>query len=200
MHTADEVNPDRRRFLTASATVVGGVGAAFVAVPFLASWSPSERAQAAGAPVEVDISRLESGARLVVEWRGKPVWLVRRTDAMLETLPEVQDELRDPDSSESVQPEYTQNEYRAREDHSSVLVILGVCTHLGCSPLYRPDQAPADLGPDWKGGFFCPCHGSRFDLAGRVYLGVPAPTNLEIPPYMFLSDTRILVGEDSEAA
>jgi ubiquinol-cytochrome c reductase iron-sulfur subunit len=200
MHTADEANPDRRRFLTASATVVGGVGAAFIAVPFLSSWSPSERAQAAGAPVEVDISKLEPGARVTVEWRGKPVWVVRRTDAMLDALPGVADQLRDPDSSESLQPDYTLNEFRARESHPDVLVLLAICTHLGCVPLFRPDQAPADLGPDWKGGFFCPCHGSRFDLAGRVYRGVPAPTNLEIPPFMFLSDTRVLVGDDSEAA
>lgn len=200
MHTADEVNVDRRRFLTATATVVGGVGVAFVAVPFLASWSPSERAQAAGAPVEVDISKLEPGARLVVEWRGKPVWVVNRTESMMETLPEVRDELRDPDSLQSEQPPYATNPYRARESHENVLVVIGICTHLGCVPLYRPEQAPADLGPNWLGGFFCPCHGSRYDLAGRVFTGVPAPLNLVIPPYMYLSDTRVLVGDDSEAA
>ncbi|MDX1606807.1 MAG: ubiquinol-cytochrome c reductase iron-sulfur subunit [Candidatus Competibacterales bacterium] len=200
MHTADEVNVDRRRFLTASATVVGGVGAAFVAVPFLASWSPSRRAQAAGAPVEVDISKLEPGARLVVEWRGKPVWVVNRTEGMMETLPEVSDELRDPDSSASEQPPYAQNPARARENNPQILVVVGICTHLGCSPLYRPEPGGEELGADWLGGFFCPCHGSKFDLSGRVYTGVPAPTNLVIPPYQYLSDTRLLVGSDSEAA
>ena len=200
MHTAEEFNPDRRRFLTASAVVVGGVGAAFVAAPFLVSWEPSQRAQAAGAPVEVDISKLEPGAMLRVEWRGKPVFVVNRSEDMLATLPQVRDKLRDPDSSESIQPEYATNPYRAREDYPDVLVTLGVCTHLGCAPQYRPEVAPADLGPDWQGGFFCPCHGSLFDLAGRVYSGVPAPTNLTIPPYQYLGDTRLLVGEDSEVS
>ncbi len=200
MHTVDEVNLNRRRFLTASAAVVGGVGAAFVAVPFLASWSPSERAQAAGAPVDIDISRLEPGAMLVVEWRGRPVWVVNRTDAMLYALSELEPRLRDPDSMSSIQPSYATNQFRAREDSPNVLVMLGVCTHLGCSPIYRPEIAPADLGPDWLGGFFCPCHGSRFDIAGRVYRGVPAPTNMEVPPHMYLTETQLRVGEDSGAA
>lgn len=200
MSTAEMVNLDRRRFLTASATVVGGVGAAFVAVPFLASWSPSEKAQAAGAPVEVDISRLEPGSRVVVEWRGQPVWVVNRTDVMLEALPELAGELRDADSSDSIQPAYTQNLYRAREEFPNIFVVIGVCTHLGCSPAYRPEVAPEDLGPAWRGGFFCACHGSRFDMAGRVYRAVPAPTNLVIPPYIFIDDTRVLVGEDTEVA
>ncbi len=200
MSTAEMVNHDRRRFLTASATVVGGVGVAFVAVPFLASWAPSERARAAGAPIEIDISRLEPGARVVVEWRGRPVWVLNRTEAMLASLPEVVGDLRDPESNESQQPPYTQNSIRAREAMPNIFVVIGVCTHLGCSPQYRPEIAPDDLGPNWKGGFFCACHGSRFDLAGRVYRGVPAPTNLVIPPYTFISDTRVLVGEDSEAA
>jgi ubiquinol-cytochrome c reductase iron-sulfur subunit len=187
----------KRRFLTAAATVVGGVGVAFLAVPFIKSWLPSERAQAAGAPVEVDISKLESGARLTVEWRGKPVWLVRRTSQMLENLPTLDDQLRDPKSEQSEQPSYAKNEYRSIKP--DLLVMVGICTHLGCSPTYRPDQAPADLGPDWKGGFFCPCHGSKFDLAGRVYKGVPAPLNMVVPPYKFISDTRVLVGVGSEA-
>jgi len=200
MHTADGVNVDRRRFLTATATVVGGVGTVFMAVPFLASWSPSERAKVIGAPTEADISKLEEGASMRVEWRGQGIFIVRRTPAMLESLNEVADELRDPDSAESIQPGYATNPFRAREDQKDVLVMIGNCTHLGCLPSYRPEVAPEDLGPDWKGGFFCPCHGSRFDLAGRVYSGVPAPTNLSIPPYKYLSDTRILVGDDSEAA
>ena len=200
MSTAEMVDHDRRRFLTTSATVVGGVGVAFAAVPFLASWAPSERAQAAGAPVEIDISRLEPGARIVVEWRGRPVWVINRTEDMLATLPELVGELRDPQSNESQQPPYTQNLVRARDAMPHMFVAIGICTHLGCSPQYRPEIAPADLGPNWKGGFFCACHGSRYDLAGRVYRGVPAPTNLVIPPYKFLSDTRILVGDDSEAA
>jgi len=198
MHTADEFNPNRRRLLVAAAGGVGVVGAAFVAVPFLKSWQPSERAQAAGAPVEVDISKVEPGSMLTVEWRGKPVWLVNRTEKMLEALPTVEDDLRDPNSEMDQQPPYAQNMYRSRRPE--MLVMVGICTHLGCSPTYRPEFAPADLGPDWKGGFFCPCHGSRFDLAGRVYQGVPAPTNMVVPPYMFVDDTRVLVGNDEEAA
>jgi ubiquinol-cytochrome c reductase iron-sulfur subunit len=197
--TIDEVDLGRRRLLTAAATVVGAVGVGFAAVPFVSSWLPSERAQAAGAPVEVDISKLEPGARITVEWRGKPVWVVNRTEAMIEALSSLDNQLRDPNSSESIQPEYAKNETRALKP--GLLVMVGICTHLGCSPTFRPEPAPADLGPAWKGGFFCPCHGSKFDLAGRVYNGVPAPTNMEIPPYMFLDDTRVLVGSDeSEAA
>jgi len=198
MHTADEFNPNRRRVLVAAASGVGVVGAAFVAVPFLKSWQPSERAQAAGAPVEVDISKIEPGSMLTVEWRGKPVWLVNRTEKMLEALPTVENDLRDPDSEVDQQPPYAQNLYRSRRPE--LLVMVGICTHLGCSPTYRPEFAPADLGADWKGGFFCPCHGSRFDLAGRVYQGVPAPTNMVVPPYMFVDDTRVLVGNDEETA
>ncbi len=200
MHTADEVNLHRRRFLTASATVVGGVGTAFVLSPFLASWTPSQQAQVAGAPVEVDISKLEPGARVTVAWRGKPVWIVNRTQQMMATLPMLDSQLRDPESQESAQPAYARNEYRARTEHAAHLVMVGICTHLGCSPLYRPEVAPEDLGPGWKGGFFCPCHGSRYDLAGRVYKDVPAPLNMEVPPYKYLSDTRVLVGDDSEKA
>jgi ubiquinol-cytochrome c reductase iron-sulfur subunit len=199
MSTVDDVDLGRRRFLTATATVVGGVGVAFVAVPFLKSWSPSERAQAAGAPVEADISKLEDGAMMTVEWRGKPVWLLKRSKAMLDDLPKLKGELLDPNSEmASQQPKYAQNAYRAVKPE--VLVLVGICTHLGCSPTFRPDVAPADLGPAWKGGFFCPCHGSRFDLAGRVYKGVPAPSNLEVPSYRYLSDTRVLIGVDPETA
>ncbi|NJM12874.1 MAG: ubiquinol-cytochrome c reductase iron-sulfur subunit [Synechococcaceae cyanobacterium SM1_2_3] len=199
MSTVDDVDLGRRRFLTATATVVGGVGVAFVAVPFLKSWSPSERAQAAGAPVEADISKLEVGALMTVEWRGKPVWLLKRSQKMLDDLPGLKDQLRDPNSDEtSQQPKYAQNAYRSVKP--DVLVLVGICTHLGCSPTFRPDLAPADLGPNWKGGFFCPCHGSSFDLAGRVYKGVPAPLNLEVPPYQLLADSRVLIGVDPEAA
>ncbi len=199
MSTAEPVDLGKRRFLTAAATVVGGVGAIYAAVPFLASWSPSERAQAAGAPVEADISKLDPGALMTVEWRGKPVWLVKRTDAMIEALPTLNDDLRDPLSEvDSQQPAYAQNSHRSLQP--DVMVMVGICTHLGCSPTFRPEVAPADLGPSWKGGFFCPCHGSRFDLAGRVFKGVPAPLNLEVPPHKFLSESRVLVGVDSEAA
>ena len=198
MHTADEIDPNRRRFLTAGASVVGGIGVAFAAVPFIAAWLPSERAQAAGAPVEADVSKLDPGALMTVEWRGKPVWLINRTEKMLEALPTLNDELRDPNSEVDQQPPYVDKEIRSIKP--GLMVLVGICTHLGCSPTFRPEFAPADLGPDWKGGFFCPCHGSRFDLAGRVFQGVPAPTNLQVPPYKFLSDTRVLVGVDSEAS
>jgi ubiquinol-cytochrome c reductase iron-sulfur subunit len=199
MSTVGAVDLGRRRFLTATATVVGGIGAAFVAVPFLKSWSPSERAQAAGAPVEADISKLEEGAMMTVEWRGKPVWLLKRSQQMLDDLPGLKDQLLDPNSEmASQQPKYAQN--ASRSIKPEVLVLVGICTHLGCSPTFRPDVAPADMGPNWKGGFFCPCHGSRFDLAGRVYKGVPAPSNLEVPSYRYLSDSRVLIGVDPEAA
>jgi len=199
MSTVDAVDLGRRRFLTATATVVGGVGVAFVAVPFLKSWSPSERAQAAGAPVEADISKLEEGAMMTVEWRGKPVWLLKRTKKMLQDLSTLNGELSDPNSEvASQQPPYAQNAYRSI--NRETLVLVGICTHLGCAPTFRPDVAPADLGPQWKGGFFCPCHGSRFDLAGRVYKNVPAPTNMVVPSYRYLSESRVLIGVDPETA
>jgi len=197
--TADRADPGRRRILTAAATVVGGVGVAYLAAPFLISWSPSERAQAAGAPVEVDISKLELGQLVIVEWRGKPVWIVNRTQEQLDALPSLDDQLRDPSSEvASQQPEYARNEFRSVKPE--YLVMVGICTHLGCSPTFRPEVAPEDLGADWKGGFFCPCHGSRFDLAGRVYKGVPAPTNMPVPPYTFVTDTQVIIGVNPEAA
>jgi ubiquinol-cytochrome c reductase iron-sulfur subunit len=177
---------------------VGGAGVVAAAIPFLSSWQPSARAQAAGAPVEVDLSKLEPGQKITVEWRGKPVWIVDRTEEMLASLDEIEPKLRDPESSQSVQPSYAENPSRAIRPE--IFVVIGICTHLGCSPTFRPEMAPADLGPDWKGGFFCPCHGSRFDIAGRVYAGVPAPTNLPIPPYRFLSENLLLVGDDGGAA
>jgi ubiquinol-cytochrome c reductase iron-sulfur subunit len=193
-----EVDLKKRRTLTAVTTIVGAVGAAYVAVPFISSMLPSARAKAAGAPVEADFSKLEAGQLLRVKWRGKPVWLVRRTDDMITALATLDDQLRDPGSDRSEQPAYCKNP--TRSIRPELFVALGVCTHLGCSPSYRPEIAPADMGARWKGGFFCPCHGSRFDLAGRVYQAVPAPTNLVIPPHKFLSDTTILIGEDGGAA
>ena len=197
--SGDETNTGRRRFLTAATSVVGAVGVGFVLVPFISSMQPSAKARAAGAPVRADMSKLESGQMIRVKWRGKPVWIVKRTDSMIETLPTLDDQLRDPESLESIQPPYAQNELRSIKPE--ILVLIGICTHLGCSPTYRPDVGAADLGGDaWKGGFFCPCHGSRFDLAGRVYKGVPAPINLDVPPHRYLSETEIVVGEDEGVA
>ena len=189
---------ERRRFLTTATSVVGGVGVAFAAVPFIVSWRPSARAEAIGAPVEVEIDKLEVGQMMTVQWRGKPVWIVRRSDKDLEQLQEIDDRLRDPASEQPQQPSYCENYHRSIKPSYGIMV--GLCTHLGCSPTYRPDEAPADLGPSWVGGFFCPCHGSSFDLAGRVYAGVPAPLNLEVPPHSYLSDTKVIVGVDQGAA
>jgi ubiquinol-cytochrome c reductase iron-sulfur subunit len=191
------VNTGRRRFLTATTAVVGGVGAIFAAVPFIKSWKPSARAQVAGAPVTVDISRLEPGQRLTAVWRGQPVWLIRRTEEQLAALGSLAAELRDPDSENpEQQPVYAQNE--ARSIRPELLVLVGICTHLGCVPLFRPEMVPQPFASDWKGGFFCPCHSSRFDLAGRVFQGVPAPTNLKVPPYHFLDDNRVVLGVDPD--
>ena len=187
---------NRRKFLTNMTQVMGGVGGLFALIPFLSSMSPSERAKSAGAPIEIDVSSLQPGSYKVVEWRGKPVWVVRRTKKMIDETLEDDDVLRDPKSMEEYQPTYTQNKYRSI--NPEYLVLLGVCTHLGCSPLYKPNPKSKELGLDWTGGFFCPCHGSKFDLSGRVHKGVPAPYNLEVPPYYFASDTRIIVGEDGE--
>lgn len=195
----DGVNQGRRRFLVGATSVVGAVGAVGVAVPFVASWQPSAKARAAGAPATADVSRLEPGQQMTVEWRGRPVWIIRRTPEMLESLSTVESSLADPQSSvTSQQPAYAQNRYRARNEE--LLVVIGICTHLGCSPTYRPEIAPNDLGANWLGGFFCPCHGSRFDLSGRVYRNQPAPTNLEVPPYSFTDENTIVVGVDEENA
>lgn len=194
----DGVDKGRRRFLTATTVVIGGIGAAYTAVPFLASWKPSAKAQAAGAPVQVDISKLEPGQQLNVEWRGQPVWVIRRTEDSLKRMDGLSGVLRDPNSEVDQQPDYAQNEYRSIKPE--YLVVVGICTHLGCSPVYRPEVGAADLGGDWPGGFFCPCHGSKFDLAGRVWAGVPAPTNLLVPPHRYVDDTHVLIGEDQEAA
>jgi len=193
--SADGVDLKRRRLLTGATGVVGAVGAAFVAVPFVASWTPSARARAIGAPVRVDIAKLDPGQMMRETWRGKPVWIVRRTEEQLSRLDEVQSKLRDPDSSVTTQqPSYAQNETRAIKPE--YLVLVGLCTHLGCSPTYVRADEDHELGSEWRGGFFCPCHGSRFDLAGRVYQGVPAPTNLEVPPHHYVSENVIEVGTD----
>ncbi len=189
-----EINQGRRRFLTLATAGAGAAAAAGVAVPFLASFFPSEKAKAAGAPVEVDVSKIEAGQLMTAEWQGKPIWVLNRTEQQQQELPKLDGQMADPTSEVEHQPEYCKNELRSIKPN--IFVAIGICTHLGCSPTFRPDVAPADLGADWKGGFFCPCHGSKFDLAGRVYKGVPAPTNLIIPPYKYLTDTTILVGDD----
>jgi len=195
---SEEVDQGRRKLITAVTAMTGAVGVAFAATPFLASWKPSARAKALGAPVEIDVSKLEAGAMLKVEWRGKPVWVIRRTPEMLDSLKSVVANLADPGSDASKQPEYAKNESRAT--NPEYLVVLGVCTHLGCAPMSRFAKVDAEMGADWQGGFYCPCHGSKFDLAGRVYKNVPAPTNLEVPPYSFVDANRILVGVDQARA
>ena len=194
----DPADIKKRRFLVQATSSVGAIGAVVAISPFVFSMFPSERAKAAGAPIEVDISKLEPGMLLTVEWRGKPVWIVNRTQEMLDQLNASSDHLADAISDSSTQPDYAKNPMRARKEHENILVAEGVCTHLGCSPTFRKEVGPADLGADWKGGFYCPCHGSKFDLAARVYKGVPAPINLKVPPYMYLSDTRLVIGDDSQ--
>lgn len=185
------VDVGKRRFLTTATSAVGGVGAAFVAVPFIQSWQPSARAEAAGAPVEVNVGEIEPGARVTVVWRGKPVWIIRRTDSMLASLDKVESQLRDPESKKDQQPGYCQNQARALKPE--FLVMIGICTHLGCLPDYRPQAAQGDMPHP---GFFCACHGSKYDISGRVYTGVPAPLNMQVPPYRYEDDNVILVGED----
>ena len=186
----------KRRNLVVATSVVGGVAGVAAALPFAASMLPSDRAKAAGAPVEVDLSKLAPGEMAVIEWRGKPVWVIRRTKEMLDSLKAVTAKLTDPASKSSEQPKYAENEYRSQKP--DVMVMEGVCTHLGCSPQLKSAEAKAEMGGDWAGGFYCPCHGSKFDLAGRVFRGAPAPTNLKVPPYTFLSDSTLLIGEDQE--
>ena len=190
------VDTGRRRFLTAATAVVGGAGAVAVAVPFIKSWNPSAKAKAAGAPVEVNISKVEPGQLIRVEWRGKPVWVARRTDKVLDQLPSLNDQLRDPNSEEEQQPEYAKN--IGRSIKPEYLVAVGICTHLGCSPTYLPDS----FGEQVQGvdsGFFCPCHGSKFDMSGRVFKGVPAPLNLVIPPHHYIDKANIRIGVDKGA-
>ncbi len=192
---SDNLGLSRRRFLTTAATVVGGVGAIATTWPFISTMTPSAKAKAIGAPIEVDIGDMKPGELRIEKWQGKPVWILRRNQQTLEDLVILNDAVSDPDSLENQQPDYAKNEYRSRK--AEYLVVIGLCTHLGCSPTYTPVDEQHNLGPEWKGGFFCPCHGSSFDLAGRVFKGVPAPANLIVPPYQFLSDTRILIGDDS---
>ncbi|WP_372759144.1 ubiquinol-cytochrome c reductase iron-sulfur subunit [Litorivivens sp.] len=196
----DGVNTGRRRFLTAATSVVGAAGVVGVAVPFVGSWNPSAKAEAAGAPVKVDISKLEPGQMVVKEWRGKPVYVMRRTDEQVAGLDKVDDLLKDPQSANPAQqPAYV--DPQARSIKPEILVLVGLCTHLGCAPKKRFEVGAADLGGDaWQGGFFCPCHGSKFDLAGRVYKGVPASDNLVVPPYSYESDNVLVIGVDQEAA
>jgi ubiquinol-cytochrome c reductase iron-sulfur subunit len=190
------VDNSRRRFLTIATSVGGGVGAAGAAVPFIASWNPSERAKSAGAPVEVDISKLEPGQLIRVEWRGKPVWVINRTPKMLEQMKAHEGQLRDPQSEEPQQLDSAKNEYRSKRPE--IFVAVGICTHLGCSPSFF-NGGFGEFVEGTESGFFCPCHGSKFDMAGRVFQAVPAPLNLEIPPYTFIDDTTILVGEEEVA-
>ncbi|MBD3815213.1 MAG: ubiquinol-cytochrome c reductase iron-sulfur subunit [Halothiobacillus sp.] len=187
------INSGRRRFLTGSAVAVGAVGVGFATVPFLSSFEPSARAEAAGAPVDVNIGKLAEGQMVTVAWRGQPIYVVHRTDKMIEALPSLDSQLLDPNSAvASQQPKFADNFYRSRK--KNIFVVVGICTHLGCAPTYRPEVAPKDLGPDWKGGFFCPCHGSKYDLAGRVYKSMPAPLNLLVPDYIFATDDIVRIG------
>ena len=195
MSIPSAIDTKRRRFLVQSTATVGGIGAVAAAIPFALSLAPSERAKAAGAPVEVDISRLEPGQKLDVEWRGKVVWIINRTKPMLDSIKASDDKVADPGSKNKQQPEYAKNELRSRQARPELLVMVGICTHLGCSPTFRPEVAPGSEG------FYCPCHGSKFDYAGRVFKGVPAPINLEIPPYKYIADgARVVIGDDTGAA
>jgi ubiquinol-cytochrome c reductase iron-sulfur subunit len=195
MNDQEKVEKTRHNLVVAT-SLAGGAATVGAAVPFVASMLPSERAKAAGAPVEVDISRLAPGELGVYEWRGKPVWVIRRTREMIESLKAVVPNLTDPQSKSSEQPRYAENEYRAAKP--DIMVMEGVCTHLGCSPQLKAADAKGEMGGDWVGGFYCPCHGSKFDYAGRVFRGAPAPTNLPVPPYTFVSDSLLLIGEDKE--
>ena len=198
MSNQGKVDCGRRRLVVATAAV-GGAGAVAALVPFVSSLLPSERAKAAGAPVEVDISKLEPGQMMTVEWRGKPVWIINRTKDMLDTLPKLADAVADPKSEKEQQPAYAQNDTRSIKPE--MLVVVGICTHLGCSPSSKFKKgAEEGMGADWLGGFLCPCHGSTFDFAGRASKAKPAPTNLEVPPHYYMADTRILIGEDKKGA
>ena len=193
-----DLDQGKRRFLLTATTVGCGVAAGAAAVPFVASMLPSERAKAAGAPVEIDISQLAPGQKMVVEWRGKPVWIVRRTPEMLKAVQMDDEKVADPTSTRSQQPPYAKNEYRSLKP--DLLVLIGICTHLGCSPVDRLENQPEPFAADWHGGFYCPCHGSLFDLAGRVYKNKPAPDNLAVPPYKLVGDAKLVIGEDTKGA
>ena len=188
----------RRKFLAGVTTTLGAVGAVGIATPFVSSWNPSAKAKAAGAPVKVDISKILPGEQIRAEWRGKPVFVLRRTPEMLEAIRATNGVVADPNSEQPQQPAYAANESRAI--NAEIAVLVGICTHLGCSPQFRPEVGAPDLGDDWQGGYFCPCHGSKFDLAGRVYKAVPAPTNLLVPPHSYESDNVLIIGVDEETA
>jgi ubiquinol-cytochrome c reductase iron-sulfur subunit len=191
----DDIDISRRKFLLAATGLLGGIGVLGLATPFIASWRLSGKAKALGAPVECDLSLLEPGQQMTVEWRGKPVWIVRRTQEQLQQLARLDESrLRDPHSNVDQQPDYAHNPYRSRKPE--YLILVGICTHLGCSPKYKPTLG--ELGKDWPGGFYCPCHGSTFDLAGRVFKGVPAPINLAVPPYQFIDDHTVVIGVDKD--
>ena len=194
--TVDSTDIERRQFLTGTAAVLGGLGAGVAAIPFVSTFQPSERAKAIGAPVEANIDQIEPGQRVTYKWRGKPVWIIRRTEEQLAALEQLREILADPESASSVQPEFAENSWRSL--NREYLVLVGICTHLGCSPSFRPLAGDVVMGSDSVGGFYCPCHGSKFDLSGRVYAGVPAPTNMDVPPYKFLNESRILIGELAE--
>ena len=195
---SETVDQGRRRLLATATAITGVVGVGLAATPFLSSWQPSARAKALGAPIEIDISKLEPGAMLKVEWRGKPLWVVRRTPEMLKQVNAATPLLLDPKSEASLQPAYAKNE--GRSSKPEFFVVIGSCTHLGCAPMAKFQAADVTVSADWPGGFYCPCHGSKFDLAGRVFKGVPAPSNLTVPPYSFVNDGRILVGSDGTKA
>jgi ubiquinol-cytochrome c reductase iron-sulfur subunit len=198
MSCDEKVDCGRRRLLVTTAAI-GGIGGAVVATPFVKSMLPSERAKAAGAPVEVDISKLGPGEMMTVEWRGKPVWIINRTPEQLESLKKTDGLVSDPKSEKQMQPKYCQNETRSIKPN--LLVAVGICTHLGCSPTDKfKTGADSGIAADWPGGFICPCHGSTFDMAGRVYKSKPAPDNLEVPPHMYLSETKLMIGEDKKGA
>lgn len=190
----DKIDEQRRCFLRRATTAVGGIGLAAASVPFFSYWMPSADTEAAGAPIKIDISSLKPRQQLTVPWRGMPVWVISRDDEMLATLNKLDGTLRDPLSEQDQQPEYCKNINRSIKPQ--IFIVIGICTHLGCVPTYRPDVG--SLAPDWLGGFYCPCHGSKYDLAGRVYKDVPAPLNLKIPRHMYISDTEIMVGEDKD--
>jgi ubiquinol-cytochrome c reductase iron-sulfur subunit len=192
------VDTNRRHFLTVATGVVGGIGVALTAVPFISSMQPSARARVAGAPVDVDVSKLEAGERMTLSWRGRPIEVIRRSEEAVRRLAEIRDRLRDPDSQESSQPPYATNEHRSLKPE--FFVVESVCTHLGCAPAFRPDPGDRQIGEDWPGGFFCACHGSRFDMAGRVFRAVPAPLNLAVPPHRYVDDRTLVIGEDAEEA
>ncbi len=190
----EEVNESRRNLLIAT-SAVGAIGAGFAAVPFIKSWMPSERAKAAGGIVKANISKLELGQKLQVTWRGQPIFIVKRDKTLLDTLPGLKDRLKDPDSKDSIQPEFAENLHRSQQQE--LLVMVGICTHLGCSPKVYPEIVPQAFDSEWKGGFFCPCHGSTFDISGRVFNGSPAGTNMVIPPYVYVDDNNLIIGTDT---